>query len=181
MEDGAEIQRKGHAIMISVPYQGHINPFVSLALKLASKGFTVTFAHLEFVHHKLSKADIFSEARESGLNINYTTISDGFPLEFDRVAHFEEYWEGLVQDFVGRVDEFVGKIIGSDPDGVRFLVADTVFNWPAAVAEKHKLVNVSFWTQPALVFSLAYHWDLLQQNGHIPCTGNIYINIASFT
>ncbi|KAL8526098.1 hypothetical protein ACS0TY_015355 [Phlomoides rotata] len=173
MEDGGE--RKGHAIMISVPYQGHINPFVSLALKLASKGFSVTFVHLEFVHHKLSEAnsevdDIFSEARQSGLDIRYTTIGDGFPLEFDREAHFEEYWANIVRDFGGRVDEFLAKLIGSDPDGVRFLVADSIFNWPVGVAEKHKLVNVSFWTQPALVFSIAYHWGLLQDKGHIPCT-----------
>lgn len=181
MEDaGKKRQSKGQAIMISVPYQGHINPFVSLALNLASKGFSVTFVHLEFVHHKLSQAyantddvDIFSDARRSGLDINYTTISDGFPLEFDRVAYFEDYWTSMVRDLGDRVAEFVGKLIGSDPNQAHFLIADTVYNWPADVADKYGLVNVSFWTQPALVFSLAYHWDLLQQKGHVPCTGNI--------
>ncbi|XP_011094735.1 UDP-glycosyltransferase 86A1-like [Sesamum indicum] len=178
----AENRGKPHAIMISVPYQGHINPFVNLALKIASKGFSITFVHFEFVHHRLSKAhhlhcnktqvDIFSEARESGLDIRYTTISDGFPLEFDRDANYEEFWGRVLHEFPSRVDEFVRKTIKSDPYLLHFLVADTVFSWPATIAEKYNLVNVSLWTEPALVFTLAYHVDLLIENGHFPCKVN---------
>ncbi|KAL3642605.1 hypothetical protein CASFOL_013420 [Castilleja foliolosa] len=173
-----EKQSKGHAIMISIPYQGHINPFTNLALKLASKGFTVTFVHLESVHLKLSKAhhstsngeavDFFSEARESGLDIRYTTISDGFPLEFDRELHFVEYWEIMLRDFPSCVDRFVGKMIQAEPV-TTFLVTDTVYAWPATIADKYNIVNVSFWTEPALVFSLVYHWGLLIERGHSPC------------
>ncbi|KAK4419236.1 UDP-glycosyltransferase 86A1 [Sesamum alatum] len=177
----AEIHRKPHAIMISVPYQGHINPFVNLALKIASNGFSITFVHFEFVHHRLSKAhhcnktqvDIFSKARESGLDIRYTTISDGLPLEFDRDANYDEFWGRVLSDFPARVDEFVGKTIQSDPYLVHFLVADTVFSWPATIAEKYNLVNVSLWTEPALVFTLGYHLDLLRENGHFPCKDDI--------
>ncbi|KAL3642608.1 hypothetical protein CASFOL_013423 [Castilleja foliolosa] len=173
-----EKQSKGHAIMISLPYQGHINPFTSLALKLAAKGFTITFAHLESIHHKLSKAhhstsngesvDFFSEARESGLDIRYTTISDGLPLEFDRVLHFVEYSEIILRDFPSCVDRFVGKMIQAEPFRT-FLVTDTIYAWPATIADKYNIINVSFWTEPALVFSLVYHWDLLIERGHSPC------------
>ncbi|KAL0375054.1 UNVERIFIED_CONTAM: UDP-glycosyltransferase 86A1 [Sesamum radiatum] len=68
-------ERKLHAIMIAFSFQGHITPFINLALKLASNGCTVTFVHTEFIHHMLSKAhhnvtlvddvDFFSGARES--------------------------------------------------------------------------------------------------------------------
>ncbi|KAL3848872.1 hypothetical protein ACJIZ3_010754 [Penstemon smallii] len=173
---------KPHAIMISVPYQGHINPFVNLALKLASNGFSITFAHFEFVHHMLSKSqnsngtselDVFSKARESGLDIRYTTINDGFPIEFDRDLHLVEYRESLLEHFPARVDEFVGSIIESSPSMVHFLVADTIFHWGASIAKKHKLVSVSFWTEPALVFYLANHTEILRENGHFPCKDNI--------
>ncbi|KAL8516666.1 hypothetical protein ACS0TY_015068 [Phlomoides rotata] len=173
---------KPHALMICVRFQGHINPFVNLALKLASKGIIVTFVHLEFVHHKLSKAhhanstngevDFFSEARESGFDIRYTTISDGLPLEYDRDAHFVEYSEMLFRDFPARVDEFVGKII-RQCHSINILVTDTLYAWSADIAKKYKLVSVSFWTQPALVFSLLYHLDLLTQNGHFPCKDGV--------
>ncbi|KAL8040410.1 hypothetical protein ABFX02_10G095800 [Erythranthe guttata] len=167
---------KSHAIMISLPYQGHINPFVSLALKLASNGFSVTFVHFEFVHQKLSKAihsnntevDLFSEARESGLDIRYTTITDGFPSEFDRELHFEEYLESITFDLPSIIDEFVGKTIESDPYSVHFLVSDTIYAWSGKISDKYNLINVSLWTQPALLFSLGYHMELLREKGHFP-------------
>ncbi|KAG6427446.1 hypothetical protein SASPL_111691 [Salvia splendens] len=77
-------QRRGHAIMVAFPFQGHITPYTNLAMKLASKGILVTFVHLEFIHHKLlsslSEPDPFSLARESGLDIlakkhNLLTVS----------------------------------------------------------------------------------------------------------
>ncbi|XP_011094740.1 UDP-glycosyltransferase 86A1-like [Sesamum indicum] len=182
---GEKYAVKLHAIMIAVPYQGHANPFTHLAIKLASKGFTITFVHTEDAHHRISKSyqkrnstsnsnevDIFSEARDSGLDIRYTTISDGFPLEFDRIHNIDEYWESMFHDFPSRVDEFIGNLIeSSDPSLVPFLVADTVYSWPATIAKKYNLVNVSFWTEPALVFAISnYYFDLLSTNGHFPRT-----------
>ncbi|KAI3471882.1 hypothetical protein Pfo_028570 [Paulownia fortunei] len=178
--------------MIAVPYQGHLNPFVHLAIKLASKGFTITFVHTEYAHHLISKShqnynstsssssevDFFSEARKSGLDIRYTTISDGFPLEFDRNHNVVEYWESMLHDFPSHVDEFVSKIIeSSDPSLFPFLVADTVYSWPGTIAKKYNLLNVSFWTEPALVFAISYYLDLLRENGHFPPTDNHQHNI----
>ncbi|KAL3642600.1 hypothetical protein CASFOL_013415 [Castilleja foliolosa] len=176
---------KLHAIMISLPYQGHINPFVNLALKIASKGFTITFVHLEFIHLRLSKAhhnnhtdvDLFSEARKSGLDIRYTTIGDDFPLEFDRDLNFPEYWNYLFHKFSVRVDEFVAKTIQSHPGSVHFLVTDTVYAWPAKIADKYKLVNAVFWTEPAFIFALAYHWDVIREKGHSPLKDNMEVEI----
>lgn len=176
-------EKKPHAIMIAVPYQGHLNPYVHLAIKLASKGFTVTFAHTEYAHHQISRShencnstnesiNIFSKARDSGLDIRYTTISDGFPLDYDRVTNIVEFWESLLLDFPSIVDEFVGNVIKScDPSSVPFLVADTFVSWPVKIASKYNLVNVSFWTEPAIVFAIGYYLDLLRENGHYPPQG----------
>ncbi|GFQ03283.1 UDP-glycosyltransferase 86a1 [Phtheirospermum japonicum] len=125
---------------------------------------------LSKTHHK--DGDIFSEARKSGLDVRYATISDGFPLEFDRVVYLLEYWDSMMKDLPARIDEFVGNIIRSDPDLVHFLVVDTLYSWASTIAQKHNLVNVSVWTEPAVVFSLAYHSELLRENGHFPCKGS---------
>ncbi|XP_073156064.1 UDP-glycosyltransferase 86A1-like [Henckelia pumila] len=176
---------KPHAIMIAFPYQGHITPFVNLALKFASKGFTITFVHTHYIHHTISSSndhtktslqgtDFFAQARESGLDIRYTTISDGFPLEFDRALHIKEFWDAMLSDFPGRVDEFIGDMLKQPGyDGVSFLIADTFYSWPATIAFKYNLISVSFWTQPAAVFSVNYHLDLLIENGHFPLKDNI--------
>ncbi|KAL3628499.1 hypothetical protein CASFOL_027545 [Castilleja foliolosa] len=178
----AKNQKKPHAIVIPLPFQGHITPYTNLALKLAKKGLIVTFVHFEFIHLKISKAsnhnkdttdqiddvDFFSEARKSGLDIRYVTINDGIPKELDRDLNFPIFWNLLVHELEARFDEFIGKMLQSDPGSAYFLLADPTFVWPAAVADKYKLVNVAFSTQAASVFNLAYHWDLLKEKGHLP-------------
>lgn len=169
--------RKPHAIMIPYPYQGHINPFVHLAIKLASKGFLITFVNTKSVHHQISKAqtgsksdDIFAKARQSGLDIRYATVNDGFPLSFDRSLNEDQFVEGLIHVFSAHIDELVRNLVlhsesESEPPPT-CLIADTFFVWGSAIARKYNLVHVSFWTEPALVLTLYYHLDLLRQNGH---------------
>lgn len=173
----ANTHRRPHAIMIPYPYQGHINPFVYLAMKLASQGFTITFVNTQFVHFRISKAqtqnnreDIFTKARESGLDIRYATVSDGFPMEFDRSVNHDQFAEGLLHVFSAHVDKLVGNLVKSDPP-VTCIIADTFYVWTSAIATKYNLVSVSFWTEPALVLSLYYHLELLKKNGHFPSNG----------
>lgn len=173
----AGTHRRPHAIMIPYPYQGHINPFVSLAVKLASHGFTITFVNTQSVHCRISRAqtgtncaDIFAGARDSGLDIRYATVSDGFPIGFDRSLNHDQFVEGLIHVFSTHVDELLGKLSESDPP-VTCLIADTFYVWASAIARKYNLVCVSFWTEPALVLSLYYHLDLLKKNGHFGSKG----------
>ncbi|KAL3633076.1 hypothetical protein CASFOL_026060 [Castilleja foliolosa] len=95
--------KKPHAIMIPYPYQGHINPFVHLAVKLASQGFTITFVNTQFADHRISRAQSaaggdgaadFAGARDAGLDIRYATVSDGFPIGFDRSLNHNQFVEG---------------------------------------------------------------------------------------
>ncbi|CAK9155274.1 unnamed protein product [Ilex paraguariensis] len=170
--------QKPHALMIPYPYQGHVIPFVHLAMKLASNGFIITFVNTHSVHHRISDAqkrnnqeDIFAEARKSGLDIHYATVSDGFPLGFDRSLNHDQFVEGLLHVFSAHVDELVGKLVQATPP-VTCLIADTFYVWPATIAKKYNLVNVSFWTEPALVFTLYYHLDLLKENSHFASNGD---------
>ncbi|KAA8518729.1 hypothetical protein F0562_016497 [Nyssa sinensis] len=170
MEDN---HQKPHAIMIAYPLQGHVTPCVHLATKLASNGFTITFVNTEAIHHKISTAhpnsagdDLFVEARQSGLDIRYMTVSDGLPVEFDRNLHLDQFLDALLHVLPVHVDELVGKIVRNSDPPVCCLIADTFHEFSPRIADKYKLVNVSFWTEPALVFTLYYHLDLLRSNGH---------------
>ncbi|CAN7009041.1 unnamed protein product [Brassica oleracea var. botrytis] len=172
--------RTPHAMMIPFPLQGHVIPFVHLAIKLASHGFTITFVNTDSIHHHISTArqgdagDIFSAARTSGnLDIRYTTVSDGFPLEFDRSLNHDQFFEGLIHVFPVHVDDLITKISrrGDDPP-VTCLIADTFYVWSSMICNKHNLVNVSFWTQPALVLNIYYHLHLLISNGHFNSLDN---------
>uniref|UniRef100_A0A5B7ATH2 Glycosyltransferase n=1 Tax=Davidia involucrata TaxID=16924 RepID=A0A5B7ATH2_DAVIN len=180
----ANSHQKPHAIMIPYPLQGHVIPFVHLAMKLALKGFTITFVNTQSIHHQISKAqphdksttndndDIFVKARKSGLDIRYETVSDGLPLGFDRSLNHDQFMECILHVFSAHVDELVRQItVRSDPP-VTCLIADTFYVWPSMIADKYQLVNVSFWTEPALVFTLYYHLGLLRKHGHFASNDN---------
>lgn len=165
-------EKKPHALMFPYPLQGHVIPFVNLALKLASNGFTTTFINTDSIHHQISRSrgidpddDIFLGARKSGLDTRYATITDGFPLGFDRSLHHDQFFEGIMHVFPAHVDELVGKMVLEDPT-IDTLIVDTFYVWPSSIARKHNLVNVSFFTEPALVLTSYYHAHLLEKNGH---------------
>ncbi|XP_015057990.1 UDP-glycosyltransferase 86A1-like [Solanum pennellii] len=163
-----------HAVLIPVPFQGHINPFTHLAMKLASKGFTITFVNTESTHERIAKAhshkdddNPFSHAEESGLDIRYARISDGFPLSFDRRANASQFMIGLTHVFQAHVDDFIENLVLSKPNPpVSCIIADSFHVWGSMIAKKYNLVNVSFWTEPATALTVFYNADLLKRNGH---------------
>ncbi|CAN1252985.1 UDP-glycosyltransferase 86A1 [Linum perenne] len=172
-------RRKPHAIIVPYPLQGHVIPAVHLAVKLASQGFTITFINTEYIHHKAAAAaasggggDVFADVRKSGLDIRYSTVSDGLPVGFDRSLNHDEFMASILHVLPTHVEEVIaGIVVAGEKDGavVRCLVADTFFVWPSKVAKKFGLVYVSVWTEPALVYTLYHHVHLLRQNGHFGC------------
>lgn len=173
-------RKKSHALVITYPLQGHIIPSVHLATKLASNGFTVTFVNTESIHHQTSKAqnnnnnnNIFAGVRNSGLDINYEIISDGLPISFDRSLNHDQFMASLLHVISAHVEELVKKLMSSD-DPVTCIIADTFFVWPSTISKKFGIPYISFWTEPALVFSLYYHMHLLRLHGHLGSCGNYY-------
>ncbi|GMI96594.1 hypothetical protein like AT2G36970 [Hibiscus trionum] len=170
--------QKPHAIVIPYPLQGHVTLTVHLALKLATKGFVNT----QYIHQQITKSqpdhsatfddDIVADARKSGLDIRYDVVGDGFPLGFDRSLNHDQYFEGVLHVMSAHVvvDELVGETMETNPPPT-CLIADTFYVWSSMISNKYNLVNVSFWTEPALVFTLYYHVDLLRKNGHFDSLG----------
>lgn len=166
-----------HAVLVPLPLQGHITPFTHLAMKLASKGFTITFVNTESTHQQIAKAQSlkdddnpFSHGQKCGLDIRYAKISDGFPLSFDWSANASQFVEGLIHVFQAHVDDFIENLVLSKPNPpISCIIADSFHVWGSTIAEKYNLVNVSFWTEPATVLTVYYHMDLLKSNGHFGC------------
>ncbi|KAL2937582.1 UDP-glycosyltransferase 86A1 [Bienertia sinuspersici] len=172
-------KKRVHAILVVLPQQGHVIPFVQLAIKLASKGFSITFINTEHIHHKISLSnaavvgkdggDIFAEARKrySGLDIEYMTITDGLPLEFDRSLNHDQWVGATTHCFPAHLEVAINRILRSRPSVGCCLIADSYFVWAAKLASKFGLVHVSFWTENAMVLDIYFHRHLLKQNGHI--------------
>ncbi|GER28765.1 UDP-Glycosyltransferase superfamily protein [Striga asiatica] len=168
--------QKPHAILVSYPLQGHVNPSVHLAIHLASRGFTITFINTLSIHRRIIAAaaassarsgDIFAGIRHSsGLDIRYATVSDGLPVGLDRSPHSEQFESALLHELSAHVEKAVERLVRDSKPTVTCLIADTYFVWPGKLAKRYGLSYVSFWTEAALVFTLYYHMDLLRLNGH---------------
>ncbi|KAG1354962.1 UDP-glycosyltransferase 86A1 [Cocos nucifera] len=176
----AEPPQKPHAVLIPLPLQGHINPATHLAIKLATMGFTITYVNTEAVHHQSSQArrsassidhHIFADACASGLDIRYELISDGLPMSFDRTANPIQFLHSLLYVFSAHVEEFMRKLTQAARPPITCLIADTFFVWPSTIAKRFGIPYVSFWTEPAVVFTLYKHMDLLIKNGHFASCG----------
>ncbi|KAL4328285.1 UDP-glycosyltransferase [Arachis hypogaea] len=99
----ATYQDPHHALLFAYPLQGHVIPAANLAIKLASRGFVVTFVNSHCNHYQTTKSnsssstngdegeDMFVAARESGLDIRYTTVSDGLPVNHDRFGNLHQF------------------------------------------------------------------------------------------
>ncbi|XP_062204918.1 uncharacterized protein LOC133906968 isoform X1 [Phragmites australis] len=174
---------KPHAVVVAYPLQGHIIPVVHLALRLAARGFAVTFVSTEDVHDQTARAlgvdpdgyDVFASARAASAageldDVAYELVSDGLPVGFDRSLRHDEFMGALLHEMSAHVEQLLRRVV-VDPD-TTLLVADTFFVWAATLARKLGIACVSFWTEPALIFNLYYHVDLLAQNGHFRCNGN---------
>ncbi|WVZ59113.1 hypothetical protein U9M48_009310 [Paspalum notatum var. saurae] len=163
---------KPHAVVVALPLQGHIIPVVHLALRLAARGFAVTFVSTEAVHDQTARAlgvdpagyDVFAAARRRRRAPAGGEEEAPPPLGIRRV----EFLGALLHALSAHVERLLRRVV-VDPAST-FLVADTFFVWPATLARRLGVAYVSFWTEPALVFNLYYHMDLLTQNGHFRCS-----------
>ncbi|KAF0898787.1 hypothetical protein E2562_011866 [Oryza meyeriana var. granulata] len=188
-EEGADAGGgKPHAVVVAYPLQGHVIPVVHLALRLAARGFAVTFVSTESVHDQTARAlgvddpagyDVFASARaeaaggkgsddgEVAMDVRYELVSDGLPVGFDRSLNHDDFMGSLLHALAAHVEELLRRVV---VDAARtFLVADTFFVWPATLAKKLGIPYVSFWTEPALIFNLYYHMSLLAEHGHFRC------------
>lgn len=98
-------------------------------------------------------------------------------MGFDRSLNHDQFMEALLHVLSAHVEELVEKVVAEATPPVSCLIADTFFVWPSALAKKFGLLYVSFWTEPALVFTLYYHMDLLRKHGHFDCSGKIQITL----
>ncbi|KAJ3682496.1 hypothetical protein LUZ60_015069 [Juncus effusus] len=160
-----------HVVVIPVPSQGHVTPAIHLTLRLAERGFTITFINTESIH-RLFSSDPFLSARESGLDIRYLTVSDGLPLSFDRSLSQDRFMDALLNRMPVHVEELLRTLMDEADVPIRCLILDSFLTWPSTLAEKLGLPYVSFFTQPALVLAVYYYIDILIENGHVASKEN---------
>ncbi|KAL0404796.1 UNVERIFIED_CONTAM: Beta-D-glucosyl crocetin beta-1,6-glucosyltransferase [Sesamum radiatum] len=138
---GADKNQSIHVLMFPWLGYGHITPYLELAKKLSSRGFTIylcsTPATLRFVYKKITEN--LSES------IKLVQTTNGLPSHL--MPSLKEAFDLSVNDFSNILKQL-------KPD---LLIYDVVQPWAPLVAKEHNIPAVQFITSSSTMTSFMFH------------------------
>ncbi|KAL2332624.1 hypothetical protein Fmac_013837 [Flemingia macrophylla] len=157
-------------LLIAYPLQGHINPALQFAKRLASTGAHVTFATTLYFHRRM-----LNKSTTPGLS--FATFSDGYDDGYK--AADDSDIVSYIYQLKRRGSEWLrNTVAAAKNDGQPFTcVAYTMLlTWAAQVARELQLPVALLWIQPATVFDIYYHYfhqykDDITHQSHLELPG----------
>ncbi|XP_038887001.1 limonoid UDP-glucosyltransferase-like [Benincasa hispida] len=155
-------QSPSHVFLVCYPGQGHINPTLRLAKKLAADGLLVTISTAAFYRQTLQKAGSIRGGGDQP-----TSVGNGF-------IRFEFFEDGLgeinLKDI--NLDRVVAQLeLSGRPSltdliknqtaknrPVSCLILNPFLPWTYEVAEELQIPCAILWVQSCAVFSIYYHY-----------------------
>lgn len=135
-----EKESRGHVVVLPYPGQGHINPLLQFAKRLASKGVKATFATTHYTIKSISAA-----------NVSVEPISDGFDMGgFAQAGNEDLYLKSFKANGSRTLSELIQKFQHSTSP-VTCVVYDSFLPWALDVAKRHAIYGASFFTNSATV------------------------------
>ncbi|XP_077252961.1 mogroside I-E synthase-like isoform X1 [Tasmannia lanceolata] len=138
-----DIAYGAHVLVFPLPVQGHINPMLQFAKRLAFKGLKVTIATTIYPAKSLHIG--------TGL-LEIEPLSDGQ----EGAAMPREKLLGLLTDGSGTLTRLIQKQEGS-LNPFSCLVYDSIFPWALNIAKQLGLCGASFFTQSCAISAIYYH------------------------
>ncbi|KAJ4961429.1 hypothetical protein NE237_021339 [Protea cynaroides] len=143
---------RGHVVVVPYPSQGHINPLLQFAKRLASKGVQATVATTHYTVNTIYAPNVSVEA-----------ISDGYDEGGHGHASDTGAYLKAFKTFGSKtLSQLIRKFETSDSP-VTCVVYDSFLPWALDVAIQHGVYGAAFFTNSATVSSLLYriHHGLL--------------------
>ncbi|KAE8726079.1 UDP-glycosyltransferase 74B1 [Hibiscus syriacus] len=136
-------QFKGHVIVVPYPSQGHINPLLQFAKRLASKGVKATLATTRYTVGSICAPQIGVEA-----------ISDGFDEGgYSQAGNVEFYLKSFREQGSRTLTRLIHKFKHAGTP-VTCVVYDSFLPWALDVAKQQGIHCASFFTNSAAVCSI---------------------------
>lgn len=136
-----------HILVLPHPAQGHINPALAFAKRLASMGVEVTI----LITTDLSKKASFSDCAPVAI----AHISDGAE-EVKETESFEAYFRRFRGVLSANLAEFIDNNKRS-ASPAKLVVYDSTMPWALDVAHERGLLGAPFFTQSGAVSAIFYH------------------------
>ncbi|KAF3620723.1 putative DEAD-box ATP-dependent RNA helicase 22-like [Capsicum annuum] len=135
-----------HVIFVPYPSQGHINPLLQFAKRLASKGVKATIATTKYTVNSIHSP-----------NISVEPISDGFDEGGFSQAQKADI---LLKSFEENGSRTLSQLITNyknSTHSVSCIVYDSFLPWAFDVAKKHGIYGAAFFTNSATVCAVFAH------------------------
>ncbi|KAL3751015.1 hypothetical protein ACJRO7_011917 [Eucalyptus globulus] len=146
-------QRRAHVVVLPYPSQGHINPLLQFAKRLASKGLKATLATTHYTVKSIHAP-----------NVGVEPISDGFDEKGFAQAGSEVVFLKSFEEHGSRtLSEVIEKYSSTDAP-VTCVVYDSFFPWALNVAKQHGIFGAAFFTNSIANSNIFYrlHCGLLK-------------------
>ncbi|XP_059655990.1 UDP-glycosyltransferase 74B1-like [Cornus florida] len=138
-----EKQYEGHVVVLPYPGQGHINPLLQFAKRLASKGVKSTLATTHYTVKSISAP-----------NVEVAPISDGFDEGgFAQAGNEDVYLKSFRANGSRTLSELIQKYKNSSSP-INCVVYDSFFPWALDVARQHGIYGAPFFTNSATVCAI---------------------------
>lgn len=136
-------EARGHVVVIPYPSQGHINPLLQFAKRLASKGVKATVATTHYTVKSIC-----------GPHVGVEAISDGFDQGgFAQAKKEDVYLESFKSNGSRTLSELIKKYDNTS-NPVSCIVYDSFLTWALDVAKQHGLYGAAFFTNSAAICSI---------------------------
>ncbi|KAK4715750.1 hypothetical protein R3W88_014088 [Solanum pinnatisectum] len=135
-----------HVILVPYPSQGHINPLLQFAKRLASKGVKSTIATTKYTVNSINSP-----------NISVEPISDGFDEGgFTQAQNTDVFLKSFKENGSRTLSQILTKYENSTHP-ISCIVYDSFLPWALDVAKKHGIYGASFFTNSAMVCAVFAH------------------------
>jgi len=146
-----------HVMVVPFPAQGHINPMLQFAKRLASKNVGVTFVTTEANHKRMLQAHgATSGASKKPGEVRFETIPDGLTSDSERsdLVVLSEMLYNIGGVKLGNLIER----LNAQGTQISCIVQDSFMGWVPEVAKKFKIPSAFFWTQSCAAYSIYHHF-----------------------
>ncbi|KAG8387293.1 hypothetical protein BUALT_Bualt02G0006300 [Buddleja alternifolia] len=147
-----------HVVAVPYPGRGHINPMLNVCSVIAenNKDILITFVITE---EWLGLIGSVSKPP----NVRFATIANVLPSELIRGDDPRGFWTTVKTKMEEPVERLVDQLRLPAP---AVIVADAFLAWAADLAARRNIPLASVWPMSASVFTVLYHFDLLNpKNG----------------
>lgn len=165
-----------HAILVSPPGQGHINPMMKIAKLLHHWGFHITFVNTESIHQRLLKSQVSLQGLST---FQFVAIPDGLSDSEDNDAvDMPAIVRAIENNLLAPFRELVMRLndtATSNVPPITSIVSDGCMSFTLEVAEELNIPNVLLWTHGACGIMAYANFHQLVEKGFTPLKGIIFL------